>query len=334
MTLGVVITTFNRPQECLVLVKSLLLEASLVEVIVVDSGEKKYGGTQDKRERIIRTKHKNQPYQRYVGYAAAKSDVLLYLDDDMQLLNNKWLELILNEFRVRQIIALNLPFQNKNAFLDAVEKSFINKQGAVIRKWKGILTGYPDANPNAYLYCGIRGPRVSENPIEYLSGGCLAVKRNELYKNFNFSLFDMYENKLGKGEDGILGYTLSKNGIIWALKELLFLHNDLEDSSYSQNHESFSRKVMFSRKYLSCEYYRLSNKATWRGVLRYLHYGMFRIIGAWLMQLLKPTTNNKNILKGYLKGFKLALKYTFVHSDSIQHYWNEEMLKDIHGING
>ncbi|MEZ5045881.1 MAG: glycosyltransferase [Chitinophagaceae bacterium] len=328
MKLDVIITTYNRAAHCLALVKSLLHEAEVHQVIIVDAGEKEYKPLGHIKEVLIRSKHKNQPYQRYLGYRKSQADLLLYLDDDMEIIERDWYSIIKKYFTDNQVVAINIPFKNVNSFLDELPSSAWNKT-PWIKKLKGYLTGYPVAKPNSYIYCGIRGARIANQPIAFLSGGSFAVKKEAMYINFNFQLFDLYEKRMGKGEDGILGYSLSKLGHIGALDKQLFLHNDFKDSSYSVNHFEFNKKVLFSRKYLTFEYYRLLKNSTGLSNFRFNHYAIFRIIASALAYIISPNDKNKLLFKGNKEGFSLSKKFRFKFDTNINNYWQAEATNEL-----
>ena len=132
-----------------------------------------------------------------------------------------------------------------------------------------------------------------------------------MYSNFNMQLFDLYEQKLGKGEDGILGYTISLNGLIEAPPNVYFIHNDYSDSSYALDYSNFTKRVMYSRLYLAFEYYRLNNKHIVKGFLRFHHYAIGRILGATINYVLNPNSIQKEIINGYIQGWILSMKFNF-----------------------
>ena len=87
MKFDVIIATCNRKESLMILVSQLLSCSKLPEnIIVVDSSETI---NQDIKKinlvKYIQSSHKNQPYQRYVGFLSASCEILIYLDDDMRL---------------------------------------------------------------------------------------------------------------------------------------------------------------------------------------------------------------------------------------------------------
>lgn len=140
-------------------------------------------------------------------------------------------------------------------------------------------------------------------------------------------LFDIYEDNLGKGEDGITGFTLSKNGIIYATTRSYFLHSGDEGSLYSDNIYNHAKRTMYSRLFLSCEYYRLNKKLIFFGYLRYHHYALFRIIGAIFRCFIKYDRVNKKLLSGYISGYCKSLFFIFNNDISKNLYWQKNAKK-------
>ena len=219
--IDVVIATYNRIDYANKLAQSLSgYNQFICNIIVVDSSDNfKKINSESSIINHVYPPHKNQPYQRHLGVKFCSSDFVLFLDDDMSLIDDSIFEDLILFFNDKKVSAVNLNFENSNNFISEIPKSKISKNKSVL---EGLLSGYPILNDNLYIYCGIKGNRKSNNYIEYFNGGSFACRLNNLYSNFNFQLFDLYEKKLGKGEDGITGYQVSKIGKIWAAEKKIF----------------------------------------------------------------------------------------------------------------
>lgn len=333
----VIVTTNNRAESVDILVEQILKQNRLPEnIIVVDSSEKENLSLQETQDvYYIRSSHANQPYQRYVGYLASKSPLLVYLDDDMELVGNNVFEKVTNAFNKEETIGLALNFINNNEFLNQkVPKSKFAETKGASKKIVNILkklSGQLELKHGKYSYNGLKGKQPLEGgQTQWFSGGAFAIKRKFLYKNFNFKLFDLYEKQLGKGEDGIIGYTASKAGALNFEPEILFLHNDKQDSTYSKSFYSFSRRVIFSRLYLSYEFCRLDGRSQRIVPLLYHWYVFWRIAGILVNQLLGFRESRHQMLKGYLSGWWLAWKYgNELRQCNDGTYWKKEAKHDI-----
>lgn len=326
--IDVVIATYNRFDNAQRLALDLINATKIINNVIIVDSTKDVGPLKITLPKIklVTTSHPNQPYQRYLGYMVAnksKSPFILFLDDDMQMLNNKIFEDFLALFKHTRIVGINLPFVNHNSFLDNQPKGIIKSEG-VLKKIISSISGYPLAEMNKYIHNGIRGPRVGNLNIEYLSGGAFMARKSALYKNFNMQLFSIYEGKKGKGEDGILGYTLSKQGEIYAYSEECFIHNDFNDSTYSNTQQAFSARVLFSRLYLSCEYYRLNNKPISLAYLRFYHYAIGRLAGGLINFLIRPSKTKLETLLGNYQGFIKSFRFKFHSGMQSNFYWEEE----------
>ena len=89
MSLDVVICTYNRPQKVVELITQLqdcIIAPS--QIIVVDSSDKTNTDLRNKSGiKYIQSNHKNQPYQRFLGVNQSTSEYILFLDDDMEILD-------------------------------------------------------------------------------------------------------------------------------------------------------------------------------------------------------------------------------------------------------
>lgn len=321
--LDIIIATYNRIEKAIDLANKSLASGSLIsKVIIVDSSKDlMILDNLHPLISLVRTKHMNQPYQRYLGYLHSESSYLLFLDDDMEVIDQNIFNSIFELFQKNsQVVGINLPFDNPNRFLSSQPKSLFSSS-VIFRRFFGFLNGYMIAKGNQYLYNGIKGEYISNNVIEYVSGGAFAAKRESLYKNFNMQLFTIYEAGLGKGEDGILGYTLSKQGDIISYDRHCFVHNDFNDSSYTVSQIKFAKRVMFSRLYLSCEYYRLNKKPYILGYFRFLHYFIGRFLGVSFSYILSPSNMKRQIFIGYSYALIHSLFFKFDYRLTQNSFW-------------
>jgi glycosyltransferase involved in cell wall biosynthesis len=316
LKIDIIICTYNRPQKVLELVHQLNTYSSyLNSIIVVDSSDIVHEELSIQNNlHYLRTVHKNQPFQRYMGYKNSQSDILIFLDDDMEVANPDFLQIIGNVFQDGKVNGMAIKFadKHKNNSLDAIPVSNLLVRAKSIKFFFGWFTGYPVMAEGKLGLCGIKGKQPANGGnTEWLSGGAFAVRRDIMFKDFNFQLFDIFEKKIGMGEDAIIGYGISRHGILLYHPDLLFYHNDQNDSTYSVDHFSYARRVTFSRLYLSLEKSRLNGDSIIRAYLHYHWYVLWRIVGLSLNLILKGNPVNKRLLKGTFEGWKLACTFRF-----------------------
>lgn len=331
-TIDLIITTYNRPQK----VKSLLFQLLSIErwngeIIVVDSSEnpilEALGGVPIK---YIYSNHKNQPYQRYLGYLSSKAELLIFLDDDMEVVDNEFIKKVDELFNEEGLAGIALKFENKckSSSLSVIPLSRFRGNEGPVQKLKRFITGYPKLDRGKFGLCGNKGLQPSGGGLtEWVSGGSFAARHSAIFQNFNFQLFDIFEDGLGMGEDGIIGYGLSKQGDLIYNDELFFLHNDQRDSTYVTNIEAFSKKVAFSRLYLSIEKSRLDNASFFWPYLHYHYYMLWRLIGLGLNYTVNPCEVRLRVLRGTIIGWCLASKFRFSRHNERVTFWNAEATK-------
>jgi len=333
-SVDLIITTYNRPEK----VKSLLIQLLSNErwdgeIIVVDSSEIPiFEALARIPIKYIHSNHKNQPYQRYLGYLSSKAEILIFLDDDMEVVDHEFINKVNELFNRKGLAGIALKFENKHksSSLSIIPGSkFVGNEGQ-IQKLKRFITGYPKLAGGKYGLCGNKGLQPSGGGLtEWVSGGAFAARRSAIFQNFNFQLFDIFDDGLGMGEDGIIGYGLSKQGKLIYNDELFFLHNDQKDSTYVRNVEAFSKKVAFSRLYLSLEKSRLDNSSIFFARLHYYYYLLWRFIGLGLNFLVSPSEVRFGVMRGTINGWCLATKFSFFRHNERYSYWNVEALKDL-----
>jgi hypothetical protein len=306
-------------------------------IIVVDSSDNNHPDLADfSGVKYLYSSHKNQPYQRFLGATASKADYVLFLDDDMEVVDYKFIEYINNNISNNiNISGLALHFENKDniSLVSQMPKSRLKPTNNILNKlfvFIKVLSGYPVAKPGCFLSCGIRGLQpVNGGETQWVSGGAFLAKRNLLFINFNYQLIDLFEKKIGMGEDVIIGFTLKSHGKLIFVPKLLFIHNDQKDSSYTLNLYTYGKRVVYSRLYLTLERARLLNKSILNGHLYYHWHILWRIVGQMINFIAKPTKSRFEILKGSINGWLLSFGFKFDHKVKQKTYWLMEIEKDL-----
>lgn len=331
----IIITTYNRP-TVITLIASLcrLCQQGRIrgKVIVVDSSESNFGYSPGFDTFLVHVKshHRNQPYQRYLGLMASSQEYVLFLDDDMEIIDDTFCEK-LGSLIDPNVVAINLKFKNDNFFLSNLQGTVIPKKGfASVLRW---LSGYPSISPNRLWLAGLRGKREDNRPIEFLSGGSFLARRDLMFSGISSQLFDVYERGMGKGEDAIIGFALSRLGTVLAHDETYFVHNDQGNSIYTASLFKFNKRVAYSRLFLSFEYCRLTGRSKLLALLHYVWYSFGRVAGVFFNFVLKPGKKQWAGMIGYISGvlsatFQLTPIYLLNRENRNRSYWDREVSSD------
>lgn len=334
LVITVIICTYNRPKKVAELVGMLLEQKQKPDQIIVVDSSDEFNDELNSKNQVdyIRSSHKNQPYQRYLGYLAAKHDWLLYLDDDMEPINDEVLgKLKALREKISDAVAFAIQFENlhEDTSLASLPKSQINKGTSSFQKLLRWLTSYPELAKGKVGWNGVRGRQPNGGFTEWFSGGAFLAKKEVLFQDFNFGLFTMFEKRIGMGEDYIIAYSIAQRGKVWATEKVFFYHNDQKDSTYTVDVTSFNRRVIYSRLYLSLEKSRLTKHSKWLAVLHYHYYSLWRGMGMVINILLNPSKKRLESLQGFISGFLKSYDLLSVNYEQEQLYWMTEASKDI-----
>jgi glycosyltransferase involved in cell wall biosynthesis len=335
MSFDGIIATYNRPEAVVNLVHSLLkCKPAFTSIIVCDSSDKPNTSLAGlDRVFYIHSNHKNQPYQRYLGYMLSQSEYIVYFDDDMEIVNLSFLTVFDEKFKDQNVVGIQPKMKNLND-----NSTIIIRDSVLSKLWQNDhwlincirwITMYPRLSNGKWWYCGLRGskPNNHECNLEWLSGWAFAAKRSALFKNINFQLFDLFENKTGMGEDLLIGHYLSKVGTVKYIPELLFLHNDQRNSNYTPDHFSFGKRTMFSRYFLSMEYARLNYEHFLKARVIFWYYAFFRIAGMIINLIFRHSRQDKELFRGTISGVKSL--YRFKYKTDRDAFWTGELLNNI-----
>lgn len=331
MTLDVIICTYQRPDSVYNLVTQLKhCSPPPHQIIVVDASEMEHSDLQkDPSIRYVRSNHKNQPYQRFCGWHVSKADVLVYLDDDMEILKVNFVDLIKSHFTLNHDhVGLALYFKDKHAHtsLSQIPVSTLLKKGSAMKHFWNRWSGQREYDTGQWGWCGMRGKQPLQGGYtEWLSGGAFAARRNQLFTQFNFQLFDLFEHKKGMGEDALIGYTLSRIGKLYFLPDLLFYHVDVQGSHYADQSASYAERVMYSRMFLSLEKARLDGTTFIYARIHFFWYGFCRLMGYLLNAFIHPSKKRTGILLGSAKGFINGLFMRRIPLDVTKLQWYNEL---------
>jgi glycosyltransferase involved in cell wall biosynthesis len=335
MKIDIIICTYNRHNKVFNLVNELLKVQieNLGKIIVVDSSD----SVNDKFKKLIKVKyihssHKNQPYQRYLGFMSSNADLILYLDDDMEMLSMNIFQDLNKIFIDNSVVGLAINFKDKNEknSLSKVPTSINNKTNSKVGDFFRYISFNSIPKVGQIGLFGLRGKQPTHlEQTSVISGGAFAARRTKFFANFNFQMFDLFEKKMGMGEDTVIGYGLSKMGKVLFYESICFLHNDETGSNYSLDIISYSKRVIYSRLYIALEKARLDRKNQNIFYFKYLWYVFFRILGALISLIIRPEKSKLEVLKGTGHGFFESFKLNYSFSRKRNSYWVTESEKDL-----
>lgn len=335
MTVDIVIATYNRADRASRTVQQFLdLNDKFFErIIIVDSTDGLSADDYPRAEpiRYLRSSHKNQPYQRFLGFLSSKSDILLYLDDDLDLIDLGQLCEGLLEFGNPDVKGVGFTSLGGNEFVESAPKSiFAGNSGKILRGIRSI-SGNPQVAPGKFWLCGLRGARVDNFPVEFVGGAHgFAFLRRSTFINFNFVLFDIFEEKSGMGEDVIFGFTVSRQGKIIQKNSAVFFHDDQKSSAYSPNYFLYNKNVAFSRLYCSLEYARFEGMHDIVARLHFHWYVLWRFVGKVTSFCINPSRKRWDCLQGWLSGWKKAFFWKPREFNEAAIFWRAEGKRDLY----
>lgn len=312
---SVIIATHERADLVLSLIQQIReSDPRPQEILVVDSSQESDSRLSSlETVRLIRPSHPNQPYQRFVGYLAARSDLLVFLDDDVTILQPDWLERLASALAEPGVVAVQPKVRFESAFLAGLPRG-------VSAHWRRyglgrilkILSGNGPVSPGGLSYNGRRGAAPDEGGcVQWFIGAAFAVRRSALYgPGFNFKLFDIFEEKVGMGEDTLLGLDVSHSGCVRFLNSCLIAHEDRMPSHYADRLFDYARRVAYSRLYLSLEFARLTSRSPLVGLAHYHWYMLWRLLGISVASLVSRDGARGQLARGMISGWKAAARHS------------------------
>lgn len=334
-SLDIIVCTYNRPYKVNELVNQFIpLRDCFNNFIVIDSSDDdNLVLKQNEHVIYLKSSHKNQPYQRYLGYLKSNADFILFLDDDMELTDKSIFFDILEKIEIENIVGIACNFKNKysDTSLSKIPKSYNNFLpnwlGNFIRK---LTLNHPPKRGFMNLF-GLRGGQPDHlMETKLISGGAFIAKKEFLFKNFNFNLLNIFEKRIGMGEDTLIGYSLAKYGKILYYDNIAFLHNEGTGSNYSMDVCAYSKRVFFSRFFIARELARLDeNYSKFKLVMISAIYLFFRLLGLLLGVLTKPSKVRLMLIKGAFLGVVEIFGFNSLSLIQANEFWLKEARKDI-----
>jgi len=311
MTFSIAITTYNRPVNLAKLVSQIESCTRIPDqILVVDSSEQPDAViSANKVVTYIRSSHKNQPYQRYLAYLCCRTEIIIFLDDDLEITDFTVFDVMLSRFQITGASGISVGFEHHNAITRQSEFS-VNEKSRVF-KIINFLSGVPVMKPGKIYMAGLAGPRPKEEAaVEYFNGAVMGFYKADLSHLFDPVLFSLFEQRLGMGEDKIISMTLGLKKRIWFVPKAFFIHPP-SPSNYFLDHTTFQRKVMYSRLLVSLRYAASKGYPKGLAFLHYYYFAGWRLLIALFRNLIKPGPQNRDLTKGIYEGIMLTFTLPF-----------------------
>jgi len=300
--LAVIIPTYNRPVSVVRLVEELgACRPAANSIIVVDSSDEpntdllRHPGV-----RYLRSRHKNQPYQRYVGALAASAPVVLFLDDDLYLERKDLLGRISEEFQRDAVVGVGVNFEH----ISSVPPVFGNGRGPVGRFLLRLRSWTRKARPAGMIdILGATGGMPHhDGPVQFLRGGAMAFRRTIMSQLFDDRLFAVCEAGFGMGEDKVISMRAGRFGQLWWIAAAYLRHPGTEGSHYGGEPRHFLTKVLVSRLHVAKAYCETFGYPQW---LAYTGFAgaLARALGSGMLR----TTHSPGVgLRGAVKALGIV----------------------------
>jgi len=177
--------------------------------------------------KYVRTERPALPWQRYWAFQHAAGDIVLFIDDDIVLISRA-VSAVLAVFhadRMNEVAGVGFVVQGEQAIPGGAERSL----GYQIKKrWLG-LQGVPGGRisdggiTTELTLCLGESGRLRD--VEWLCGGGMAYRRRVLEQIGRLdALYELYDRRIGRGEDAVLSAMASAYGKLVLLPEVLGIH--------------------------------------------------------------------------------------------------------------
>ena len=210
MNFDVIICTYNRPLEVIRLIAEIQGCNLLPEKIIIVDSSDHYSIEIAEKEGVcyIKSSHKNQPYQRYLGCRVSTSDLITFFDDDLKITDKNIFNYLTNAFAEQDVVGSCVGLAYEELHNEDRTKKQVKGSGAarlLLSLMKMIAIG-KRLKPGEMWLLGMDTPKNEQSYyVEYIGGGDAPTFKREITDElFDDFLFSLYEKKLGKGEDKYL----------------------------------------------------------------------------------------------------------------------------------
>jgi glycosyltransferase involved in cell wall biosynthesis len=330
--LAICICTYQRPHLLKLLIDDLLNQDRLPDLLLIVDGDPNSGEIQRLLELSIKqigakvilvpSNHANLPYQRYLGWRVAQMenvDILIYLDDDLRIMEKEAIGQLLSPFLTNNEIKgvtgkinfVNVDTQHlgNDVLLDRA------KHSSKKTPWLVRLVGPSKSTPPGGISStgNRRMPNTNESsfiPVEWLHGGVMSFRMDALSDEiFSEDLFALTHIRCGVGEDTYLSRMVRSRGLLYFATRTKFIHpNAALPNSYPIHAYYLGHAIAYSRRFIN-DHIRGFEKPSLRDrvdlVISYFGNGLL----AWWRAMSSMSSEKLAYAWGYSRG---AVKGLFV----------------------
>jgi hypothetical protein len=260
------------------------------------------------RVRYVRSSHKNQPYQRLLGAFASTADIVVFFDDDLEILRKDIFSLTLQAFNNKKVIGSAVGFQYENGSDNQDEGLFGSRQNKLL-DWFWQFTGVPKPASGKVSRLGVVGKKPEKLGFtETFNGANMAFYRAAIDNNnmVPATLLSLAERKLCMGEDKVISMLAIKGGKLF-FNPAICLQHPSNTSTYFENTRISNEIVTYSRLYLSKVYSEVLKRTWWQEVLIYHWFTFWRLLIAGFSIALRPSSTQLQRLLGIMDGWWLSI---------------------------
>jgi glycosyltransferase involved in cell wall biosynthesis len=301
-----VITTYNRRESVVSLVKSVLAcEPAPSRVIVVDSSDHpipELAAMPAVHYLRSNLAHQNQPYKRLVGALAARTEQIVFLDDDLEILDRRVFGKLLAPFFFGDVVGASIAVQYDN-WAHHADKRVRGVVGRLLLYVSGVST----PKEGRLGWAGNVGPRPRRSgQVESLNGTVMAFSRSIFLRLVDASLLAPFECQLAIPEDKILSMRAQAFGKLWWVPDVALRHPPVK-STYFAGERNFTKRVHLSRLLLNREYCRFRGYPAALGLLHYWYFSFWRVLIAACRLVASPTPGARERLRGIVDAIRLSI---------------------------
>ena len=257
MDFSVIITTLDRWESVIRLINRIFKISNnySVEIVVVYAGEIIESEKLLYNEylvKFIKSNHKNQPFQRYLGTNHVTNSITLFFDDDLIIEKDTLFDDLVSAYSIKDVVGVGFGYVNSgelykkiNCYRNSCERFLSDIRYLEFNRKDGDI--------------GIGGRQAlnltqKSDFVNALTGGNVPTCKTEFIKHlWDDRIFQLAEIGMGKGEDKYFTLGMNKFGRIYYLNDHYITH-PINESTYKYSYFRWRAEILRTR-FLICDRY-------------------------------------------------------------------------------